>query len=153
MIELTVKRKVRNKKALAIILGIIIVFTSTLFTKSTETNNSISVNKIEYTTNQKVIGIKTNNKYQGQRLTVNATAYYNDPITYTGTVPKVGRTIAVDPDVIPLGSKVYIPHFNKVFIAEDTGSAIKGNKIDIYMNTYNECMSWGIRQIDIIILD
>ena len=151
---MTLKRKVRSKKVLGAILALILVFTSSINAKASQPQANSSNNTIiTYNTNMKVIGIKTNNKYQGQRLTVNATAYYNDPITYTGTVPKVGRTIAVDPAVIPLGSRVYIPQFNKVFIAEDTGSAIKGNKIDIYMNTYNECMNWGIRQIDIIILD
>ena len=52
-------------------------------------------------------------------LDVTATAYAGDTITSTGTVPVAGSTIAVDPNVIPYGSKVYIPEFNKVFTAED----------------------------------
>jgi cell wall-associated NlpC family hydrolase/3D (Asp-Asp-Asp) domain-containing protein len=59
--------------------------------------------------------------------------------TATGTTPKEGRTIAVDPLVIPLHSKVKIecsayPEVNGTYIAEDTGSAIKGKRIDIYFN-------------------
>lgn len=93
------------------------------------------------------------NQMQGKHMTVGATAYYGDPLTYTGTVPKVGRTIAVDPKIIPYGTRVYIPQFNKIFIAEDCGSKIKGNRIDIFMNTYDECMKWGFRDIEIILLD
>ena len=50
-------------------------------------------------------------------MNVTATAYAGDTITSTGTTPKWG-TIAVDPSVIPYGTKVYIPEFDKVFIAE-----------------------------------
>ena len=102
---------------------------------------------------KKTIGIKKKHIQQGTHMVVGATAYCNDPITYMGTIPKVEYTIAVDPAVIPLGSRVYIPQFNKVFIAEDTGSAIKGNRIDIYMKDYDTCMEWGIKYIDIYILD
>lgn len=58
-------------------------------------------------------------------------------ITFTGTKVKEGRTIAVDPKVIPLGWWVYIEGigFRK---AEDTGSAIKGNKIDVYYDDADE---------------
>ena len=62
-------------------------------------------------------------------------------------------TIAVDPSVIPYGTKVYIPRFGKTFVAEDCGGAIKGNKIDIFMNSESECNSWGRRSITIQILD
>ena len=86
-------------------------------------------------------------------MQVGATAYANDPITSTGTKPQVGRTIAVDPTVIPYGTKVYIPQFDKVFIAEDCGSAIKGNRIDIYMENDEICEQWGYRDITIYILE
>lgn len=85
------------------------------------------------------------------QMNVKATAYAGDTITSTGTTPKWG-TIAVDPEVIPYGTKVYIPEFDKVFIAEDTGSAIKGNKIDIFMDTEAHCNEWGVRDIEIYIL-
>jgi 3D (Asp-Asp-Asp) domain-containing protein len=49
--------------------------------------------------------------------------------TATGTYPTPGRTIATDPSVIPMGSRVLID--GHVYIAEDTGGAIKGNRIDI----------------------
>ena len=112
-------------------------------------NQHVIENKLQQ---DKSIGIKTKS-YKGKPMKVNATAYYGDTITSTGTVPKVGQTIAVDPKVIPYGTKVYIPELGKVFIAEDCGSAIKGNKIDIFMGSYNECMDWGVRAITIYIIE
>ena len=85
-------------------------------------------------------------------LEVKATAYSGDTITSTGTVPKVGHTIAVDPSVIPYGSKVYIPELDTVYTAEDCGSAIKGNRIDIFMESEAKCNEWGVRNITIQIL-
>ena len=87
----------------------------------------------------------------GKKIIVSATAYSGDGITATGTVPKWG-TIAVDPNVIPYGTKVYIPQFGEYFIAEDCGGGIKGNKIDIFMNGESQCNSWGKRTIDIYIV-
>ena len=88
----------------------------------------------------------------GKKITVSATAYSGDGITATGTVPRWG-TIAVDPTIIPYGTKVYIPQFNEYFIAEDCGGGIKGNKIDIFMNSESQCNSWGKRTIDIYIVE
>lgn len=87
----------------------------------------------------------------GSHMIVEATAYSGHGITSTGTKPKWG-TIAVDPRVIPYGTKVYIPQFNMTFTAEDCGGAIKGNKIDIFMNSGTECYSWGRRKIDIYVI-
>ena len=101
---------------------------------------------------------KTNNKKNdsnknslGKKMVVSATAYSSGNITATGTKPRWG-TIAVDPNVIPYGTKVYIPQFDKYFIAEDCGGGIKGNKIDIFMNSESQCNSWGKRTIDIYIV-
>ena len=58
-------------------------------------------------------------------------------ITKTGTTVKAGRTIAVDPDIIPLGTRVYIEGIG-YRVAEDTGGAIKGNRIDIYVDSVEE---------------
>ena len=60
-----------------------------------------------------------------------------------GTMPKTWHTIAVDPKVIPLGTKVEIKGFNYVFQAHDTGGAIKGKKIDIFLNDHNLCLKYG----------
>lgn len=74
-------------------------------------------------------------------------------LTASGAEVKQGRTIAVDKDIIPLGSEVEIKfpdkysHLNGTYIAEDTGSEIKGNKIDVYFDSYSECISFGVREI------
>lgn len=74
-------------------------------------------------------------------------------LTASGTTVKQGRTIAVDKNVIPLGSKVEIQfpseysYLNGVYIAEDTGNAIKGNKIDVYLDSIEVCNAFGIRDI------
>lgn len=65
-------------------------------------------------------------------------------ITATGTKVTVGRTIAVDPKVIPYGTKVYIEGFGWR-VAEDCGGAVKGNHIDIAAKTHNEALSIGTR--------
>lgn len=93
----------------------------------------------------------------GRILTCEATAYCYGNITKTGTSPVEGRTIAVDPEVIPLGSRVYVsceswPEVNGWYIAEDTGGAIKGNIIDVYMQDYDTCLQFGRRQVEVRVL-
>lgn len=68
--------------------------------------------------------------------------------TASGTDYVAGRTIAVDPNVIPLGSKVTVEGMG-TFTAEDTGSAIKGNIIDIYFDSHNEALKFGRKNIKI----
>ncbi|MGI5824772.1 MAG: 3D domain-containing protein [Bacillota bacterium] len=87
-----------------------------------------------------------------QCLTVSATAYtHTGNRTATGTVARVG-VIAVDPRVIPLGTKVYVEGYGFA-TAEDTGGAIKGNRIDIFLNSNSECINWGRRSVKVYILD
>ena len=89
-------------------------------------------------------------------LSMESTAYYGHGITASGLKPVRNpdgiSTIAVDPNVIPLGSKVYVSGYG-LAIAADTGGAIKGNIIDVYLNSYEECMSWGRRQVTVQILE
>lgn len=63
--------------------------------------------------------------------------------TATGTIPTVGRTIAVDKNVIPYGTTVNIE--GKEYIAEDTGSAIKSKRIDIYYDTHANALVYGVK--------
>ena len=92
-----------------------------------------------------------NSKIEYEEMTVSATAYSGDSLTSTMIKPKWG-VIAVDPSVIPYGSIVYIPYFNKYFVAEDCGGGIKGNKIDIFMDSEAKCRQWGVRKIKIKIV-
>lgn len=67
----------------------------------------------------------------------------NDGITATGTHATAGRTVAVDPTVIPYGTKVFIN--GKTYTAEDTGGAIKGNKLDICVSAHEEALNFGVQ--------
>ena len=96
-------------------------------------------------------GSNNNSSSQGKTMNVVAAAYTGHGTTSTGQKPSWG-TIAVDPRVIPYGTKIYIPAFDKVFVANDCGGAIKGNKIDIFMNSNSECNNWGRKTIEIQIL-
>lgn len=93
----------------------------------------------------------TSSSQNGNKMRVVATAYTGHSITSTGSTPRWG-TIAVDPSVIPYGTKVYIPQLGKTFIAEDCGGAINGNKIDIYMNDEGSVYNWGRKTIEIYIV-
>ena len=72
-----------------------------------------------------------------------------DGITYTGTEATAGRTIAVDPNVIPLGSTVHIN--GQAYTAEDIGGAIKGNRIDVYFPTHTEALQFGVQYAEVAI--
>ncbi len=77
-------------------------------------------------------------------------------ITASGTYAKPG-TVAVDPRVIPLGTKMFIVSTDGSYVygyctAEDTGGAIKGNKVDLFYNTRSECMQFGRRSVMVYIL-
>ncbi|MBJ8125737.1 SH3 domain-containing protein [Bacillus cereus] len=109
--------------------------------------------------------VSQNNIQSAKReLTVVATAYTADPSengTYGGRVltamghdltanPNM-RIIAVDPKVIPLGSKVWVEGYGEA-IAGDTGSAIKGNRIDVLMGSKSKAMNWGRKTVKVKIL-
>ena len=76
-----------------------------------------------------------------------ATAYdYTGSMTYTETWPEVGRTVAVDPGAIPLQSVVIISG-RGWYRAEDTGGAVQGRVVDIYMANRGTCLRWGRRDV------
>lgn len=92
-----------------------------------------------------------------------ATAYAPGPhdngkwgnLTHIGTTVRPG-IIAVDPQLIPLGTRVYIEYgdgHGMYATAEDTGGAIKGQRIDIAMNTVKEAYNFGIQKVKVYVLD
>ncbi|AIS63665.1 LysM peptidoglycan-binding and 3D domain-containing protein [Listeria ivanovii] len=93
-----------------------------------------------------------------KEVTVTATAYSKEEpgmghMTASGIdLNDNPRVIAVDPSVIPLGSRVYVEGYGEA-IAADTGGAIKGNKIDVHLNSVQECYNWGVKQVKVQILD
>lgn len=81
-----------------------------------------------------------------KKIVCESTAYSGDGTTATGRKPVYNpnglSTVAVDPRVIPLGSKVYVEGYGYA-IAADTGGAIKGNIVDVYFNSSAACYTWG----------
>lgn len=87
-----------------------------------------------------------------------SSAYTGGGYTSTGKPAAVGL-VAVNPDIIPYGTKMYIasPDGKTVYgyaIAADTGGGVKSGRIvaDLYYNTYNECMNFGVRNMNLYIL-
>lgn len=95
----------------------------------------------------------------GVRFTGKATAYSGDYITASGTTPTVGRTIAVDPRMVALGSSVHVscksyPEINGVYKAEDSGRLIKketGRIVDVFLPS-NKVSHFGVRDVTITVL-
>ncbi len=89
-----------------------------------------------------------------KKMTIEATAYtHTGKTTATGTNPKVG-TIAVNPELIPYGTELYIEGYGWG-VAEDTGAFRHRSKpqIDLFMDTVKECINWGRKDVTIYILD
>ena len=78
----------------------------------------------------------------------------NYGITATGTVATEGRTVAVDPSVIPYGTEIRIIYPDgeqRTYISEDRGGAIKGNRIDVFMETHEKALKAGIKTAEVFI--
>lgn len=90
----------------------------------------------------------------GSAMYVTATGYWKwvtgSGITATGRKAGYG-IVAVDPRVIPLGTKLYVPGYGYA-LAADTGGAIKGNKIDLCFNTHAEAKRYGRRRLTVQIV-
>ena len=89
--------------------------------------------------------------YQAREFEFTAYAY-NSGSTATGTKPVEGRTIAVDPDIISLGSVVYVEGYG-VRIAEDTGAYIKGDRMDLYVEDWDAAKEFGRKKLQVVILE
>lgn len=70
-----------------------------------------------------------------------------DGVTYTGTEATPGRTVAVDPDVIPLGSTLHIN--GSAYVAEDIGGAIRGNRIDVFFPDHKTALQFGVQYAEV----
>ncbi|ASB61204.1 peptidoglycan-binding protein [Bacillus sp. A053] len=111
-------------------------------------------------TEEKAVQSNTNNQEASKELTVTATAYTaNDGgisgVTATGidlNKNPNAKVIAVDPNVIPLGSKVYVEGYGEA-TAADTGGAIKGNKIDVFVPNKSDASNWGVKTVSVKVLN
>jgi 3D (Asp-Asp-Asp) domain-containing protein len=118
------------------------------------------INKVKPVTEVVKIGTKEVEKEEeeaepagklGEAMIFESTAYTSyGTKTATGTTPRKG-TVAVDPNVIPLGTKLYIEGYGYA-VAEDTGGRIKGRIIDVYFESQAECVAWGRRSVKVRIV-
>jgi len=96
----------------------------------------------------------------GREMLVTATAYTAYCTGCSGTTAygidlranPNRKVIAVDPKVIPLGTKVWVEGYGEA-IAGDIGGAIKGNKIDVFIPSYNNAMEWGVKKVKLKVLN
>ncbi|GAA0816133.1 3D domain-containing protein [Clostridium tertium] len=118
-------------------------------------NEKIALSETPPPTSNSLGDVSNSNSNNLATYSMTATAYTGNGFTATGLKPVRDpnglSTIAVDPSVIPLGSKVHIEGYGYA-IASDTGGAIKGNKIDLYMNSEAECLSFGRRTVTVTII-
>ena len=111
------------------------------------------------TTSHKVEAASTIIPSSGKAITVKATAYTASCAGCSGTTATGinikdnphAKVIAVDPSVIPLGSKVYIKGYGE-YTAADTGGAIKGNRIDVFIPSEQAALNFGRKQLTVTIL-
>lgn len=121
----------------------------------------IAENKLDTTEEMKDLKKIEPSEYRTVRMTVTAYAPHDnksgicndgDPTkTSTGTYPDWG-TVAVNPETIPYGTRLYIPGYGEG-VALDTGGAMRRNpnKIDLYFDTYEQAMEWGVKELEVII--
>ncbi len=76
---------------------------------------------------------------------------FSNGYTHIGLPAKKG-VIAVDPSVIPLGTRVYVDGYGYA-VAADTGGAIKGNRIDVCFDTHEEALRWGMKKVKVYLLE
>ncbi|WP_107839369.1 3D domain-containing protein [Metasolibacillus meyeri] len=104
--------------------------------------------------------IEVYEQQQGDEMVVTATAYTAYCKGCSGTTAygidlranPNQKVIAVDPRVIPLGTKVWVEGYGEA-IAGDTGGAIKGHKIDVFIPEYENAMQWGVKTVKIKVLN
>ena len=144
--------------ALNITIGKQITTIETLKTEKTELETKVSKleEQLQQQKSTRTIRTTTSRSSTG-RFTISAYCHCvkccgkSDGITATGTKATANRTIAVDPKVIPLGSKVMID--GQIYVAEDTGGAIRGDRIDMYFATHQEAVNFGIQYKDVNIIE
>ncbi|MEC0068355.1 cell wall-binding protein EntC [Bacillus cereus] len=136
--------------------------------KAQEAADREAANKVQKPATQQPVAKETekNTQSSSREFQVVATAYTADPLEngykagdqvksalgHNLTANPNMKLIAVDPSVIPLGSKVWVEGYG-VAIAGDTGGAIKGNKIDVLMPDKGTSSSWGRKTVTVKVLN
>ena len=110
--------------------------------------------------NAPAVPAASTNNTSSKEITVKATAYTASCEGCSGTTATGinlienpnEKVIAVDPSVIPLGSKVYVEGYGEA-TAGDTGGAIKGNRIDVFIPSEHDAINFGVKQVKVTILN
>jgi 3D (Asp-Asp-Asp) domain-containing protein len=109
----------------------------------------------KYAARQAVLRETTALPSPGARLAFSATAYCKGVTTTSGVAAQSG-VAAADPDLLPVGSVIEIDsadsHYNGIYTIMDTGPAVQGRQIDVYMWNCNEALRFGRRPIHLVVL-
>lgn len=116
--------------------------------------------EVKLTEKKRQVAVATAAASPSKEMTVTATAYTAycegcSGTTYSGQNLRANpnqKVIAVDPRLIPIGSRVWVEHYGEA-IAGDIGGAIKGHKIDVFIPSHDQAMAWGVKQVKIKVLN
>ena len=92
---------------------------------------------------------------RAKKLKFTARAYAVDGTTASGEETQAGRTIAADPDVLPLGTRILVSVAGKYsgqYVVTDTGRLVRGRRLDIFMESYKQAKRFGVRPVTVQIL-
>ena len=160
--------KCKNKKVISIVLVFIVSF-CTILAKPTKTyaqenNNNTRIEMTNQNIDNKGVDkmrsefVTINGKtYQAKKVTMRCTAYTSasnegGAYAYNGQKLRDGM-VAADLKLYPIGTKIFIPKLNKVFTVTDTGSAIRNQRLDIWMNSKQKALNWGVQNLEVYILN
>lgn len=99
----------------------------------------------------RAVGIRVLGTFKLTAYSGSQVKHRKEPITASGKLAKAGHTIAVDPRVIKMGATVLIDGLGKR-VAEDTGGAIKGKRIDVYTQTVHAAKRFGVQHRDVYLV-
>ncbi|MEH7743448.1 LysM peptidoglycan-binding domain-containing protein [Neobacillus drentensis] len=144
--------------------------TTNITTTSTTTTTVVTEKTVKQTVHKEAVQVPKESEPKveaastktdsSKQITVRATAYTAScegcsGTTATGINLKANpdkKVIAVDPSVIPLGSKVYVEGYGEA-VAGDTGGAIKGNRIDVFIPSEEDAIDFGVKQLKVTIIN
>lgn len=89
--------------------------------------------------------------YSSDAVSINNPVWLEDGLTASGLLAKRGR-VAADWDYFPPGTRIYVPGYGEAIVA-DKGSDVQGNHIDLYMNSYDEAKRWGVRNVEVYVIE
>ena len=163
------KIRAHSKKIIAIVLATITIFCSGFIkpgnvqTKQ-QLNNNTKIEMINQNIDNKGVDkmrsefVTINGKtYQARKVNMKCTAYTSaanegGAYAYNGQKLRDGM-VAADLKLYPIGTKIFIPKLNKVFTVTDTGSAIRNQRLDIWMNSKQKALNWGVQNLEVYILN